>query len=153
MPNTCANRLAIHGPRDVVEDLVRVVASEDQMLDFERLIPTPGQVKDSVGDGAGGADWRGWRIANWGVKWNAWEVVRAGYGRTGRVRYRFRTAYAPPLPILDHIAARWPQVTMILSFEIEMLGEGQQLWRDGARINGASSERTRERPPPAGPTS
>ena len=148
MPNTCDNRLALAGPRDVVEDLVRVVASEDHALDFERLIPMPDWIKGSVGDGAGGAEWREWRIAHWGVKWNAWRVVRTGYGRTGRVRYRFRTAYAPPLPILDHIAARWPQVTMILRYEIEMLGEGQRLWRDGGRVNGARSERA----PLAGPT-
>jgi hypothetical protein len=77
--------------------------------------------------------WSEWARVNWGVKWNAWSGARRGYGRTGRVRYRFLTAYGPPSEFLDRVAAGWPQVTMRLEFSVELLGDGDGLWRDGAR--------------------
>lgn len=136
MPNICDNRLAIAGPPEVVMDLVQSLQGKEQPLDFECLVPMPDVLLGPQGEIRGPSGfprWYEWARTNWGVKWNAWGGVRRGYGRTGRVRYRFLTAYGPPSEFLDGVAARWPQVTMRLEFSVELLGDGNGLWRDGAR--------------------
>lgn len=67
------------------------------------------------------------------MKWNAVSVTRRGYGRTGRVRYRFFTAYGPPTEFLNALARRFPRVEMDLTFEVELLGDGRAAWR-GAQL-------------------
>ena len=137
MPNACENRLAITGPPGSVMELVRWLEGEDSRLDFERLVPMPPGLRGPAGNtlGASGLPlWREWANANWGVKWNAWSVVRQGYGRTGRVRYRLRTAYGPPSEFLDRVAERWRDVTITLTFDVELMGDGSGLWRDGERV-------------------
>ncbi len=140
MPNWCDNRLAIAGPPDVVMELVRLVDGDEQQLDFERLLPMPQDLLDGADDDApasiadGFPGWYLWRQEHWGVKWNASDVTRRGYGRTGRVRYRFFTPYGPPAEFLDDLAALMPEVSMQLSFEVELLGDGRAAWRDGHRV-------------------
>ncbi len=70
-----------------------------------------------------------------GVKWNACDVTRRGYGRTGRVRYRFMTPYGPPSAFLDFVAARYPEVAMSLSYDVESLGCGMAACAGGRRIS------------------
>lgn len=137
MPNVCDNRLAISGPPEIVMELVRSVEGPEEALDFESLIPVPDEIDGPAGQALGESGlpvWYEWARIHWGVKWNAWGGRRRGYGRTGRVRYRFFTAYGPPDAFLDQVAASWPQVTMELEFWVEFLGEGTGLWRDGKRI-------------------
>lgn len=138
MPNWCDNRLAIAGPPAVVRLLVEELEGPEQPLDFEQLLPTPGELVDGAGNRAAGMPaelpgWYQWRLEHWGVKWNACDVARRGYGRTGRVRYRFFTPYGPPMEFLDHVARRYPEVGMDLVFAVELLGGGRASWRAGAR--------------------
>lgn len=137
MPNVCDNRLAISGPPNAVLELVRSVEGPEEPFDFETLIPVPAEMSgpDAQQPGESGLPlWYEWARTHWGVKWNAWGGRRQGYGRTGRVRYRFFTAYGPPDAFLDHVAAKWPQVTMRLEFSVELLGEGGGVWTDGRCI-------------------
>src|SRR4051794_4660151 len=97
MPNCCDNRLAIAGPPDVVMELVRLLEGPEEKLDFERLLPTPRDLLEGADYDAPGIPdelpgWYQWHREHWGVKWNAWGASRRGYGRTGRVRYRFSRA-------------------------------------------------------------
>ena len=136
MPNACDNRLAIAGPPAVVMALVRALESEDAALDFERLLPTPRDLLDGGDyDASGIADglpgWYQWRREHWGVKSNASGVTRRGYGRTGRVRYRFNTPYGPPIEFLDAVAGMAPEIEMDLRFDVELLGGGIARWRSG----------------------
>jgi hypothetical protein len=107
----------------------------DGPLDFEQLLPTPKDLLD--GDDDRETDlfpgWYAWRREHWGVKWNASSVRRRGYGRSGRVRYRFVTPYGPPLEFLDHVGALYPMVQLRLEFEVEMLGRGGGAWHGGRR--------------------
>jgi hypothetical protein len=137
MPNVCLNRIAISGPPTVVMDLVRTLAGDEEPFDFEQLIPMPDAFLGAAGEEVtptGLPRWYLWARTNWGVKWNAWGGSRRGYGRSGRVRYRFCTAYGPPSEFLDRVAFRWPEVTMRLVFEVEFLGAGDGLWTGGARV-------------------
>jgi hypothetical protein len=116
--------------------LVRALESDDTALDFERLLPTPQRLLDGgdyhapdVADGLPG--WYQWRREHWGVKYNAWCVTRRGFGRTGRVRYRFNTPYGPPIEFLDAVAGMAPEIEIDLRFDVELLGGGVVRWRSG----------------------
>jgi hypothetical protein len=138
VPNHCENGLAISGPPEIVMELVRAVDGPEEPFDFETLLPVPPEIAGPAGQEQGEPGlpvWYEWARTHWGVKWNAWGGRRRGYGRTGRVRYRFFTAYGPPDAFLDHVAARWPEVTMELEFWVELLGEGTGLWRDGRCVD------------------
>src|SRR5437016_3667433 len=108
VPNWCDNRLAIRGAPELVMELVELVEG-DGVFDFQRLVPMPDKIREGGAHQAGGLGnglpgWYQWSVENWGVKWNAWDVTRRGYGRTGRVRYRFFTAYKPPWPVFNALA-------------------------------------------------
>jgi len=136
VPNWCVNRLAIAGPPAAVKLLVEELASPDAALDFAALRPTPPELlADQPVPAEGFPDWYEWRRTHWGVKWNASDVTRRGYGRTGRVRYRFMTPYGPPSAFLDFVAARYPEVAMSLSYDVESLGRGMAAWAGGGRTS------------------
>jgi hypothetical protein len=112
-------------------ELVEQLAG-DQALDFEKLLPTPAHLLEERTAGLRGLPgWYEWRREHWGVKWNAEGVRRRGYGRTGRVRYRFHTPYCAPIEFLDHVASLWPDVTMELTFDVEQMGGGAVSWSAG----------------------
>ncbi len=120
-------------------ELVSLVEG-DEPFDFEQLLPMPEGIRDGADYDAPGIPdalpgWYQWAREHWGVKWNAAYVTRRGYGRTGRVRYRFLTAYGPPTEFLDELALRFPDVEMDLVYDVELLGGGAAYWRDG-RLTG-----------------
>jgi hypothetical protein len=125
VPNWCLNRLAIAGPPAAVKLLVEELASPDAALDFAALRPTPPELlADQPVPAEGFPDWYEWRRTHWGVKWNASDVTRRGYGRTGRVRYRVMTPTAGRRRFLDFVAARYPEVAMSLSYDVEFWAVG-----------------------------
>lgn len=119
-------------------ELVNLLETNEP-LDFEALLPMPEAIKNGadynapgISDGLPG--WHQWAREHWGVKWNAQYSDRRGYGRTGRVRYRFQTAYGPPMKFLSSLALRFPTVEVDLTFDTEGDGEGElahMTWRDG----------------------
>ncbi len=115
MPNWCDNRVAIQGPPKLVMEVVERLESDERWFDFEGYLPTPPELldPDQPREEHTLPDWYEWRREHWGVKWNARGSTRRGYGRTGRVRYRFLTAWGPPDTFLDHLAACHPELTAV----------------------------------------
>ena len=65
----------------------------------------------------GAATWYKWRIENWGSKWNA-------YGYEGGVQFdghslRFRTAWAPPQPVIVKLSEMYPDLDFVHQFADE----------------------------------
>jgi len=81
----------------------------------------------------GSLDWYNWSCAHWGTKWNAYSVV-CGKARDGEAVIHFETAWAPPLPVLDALAAKFPS----LCFRLIWCDEGNDrqhrvYWEGGKR--------------------
>lgn len=56
----------------------------------------------------GAVCWYEWAVQHWGTKWNAYTVTGGMTGDNEAVLH-FETAWAPPLPVIDALAARYPQ--------------------------------------------
>lgn len=103
-------------PKDLAEKVIEALrddSDDEQLLSFERLLPTPEHLLD--GDG-----WFDWRLENWGTKWDASDVLffegDAAQKTMGNIRlpdktlvYVFLTAWSPPAPWLKAISAEFPE--------------------------------------------
>jgi len=81
----------------------------------------------------GAEDWYRWCVEKWGTKWNAYDCT-VGKTGDGEVQYTFDTAWSPPLPVLDVLAAKFPD----LHFRLAWTDEGDNVahrvyWSDGKR--------------------
>lgn len=78
-------------------------------------IPVSEQEKESLVAEYGYDNWYDWANANWGTKWNAWDVkidvVPNSVERTTTVYIEFVTAWAPPEPIFMRLEEQYPNVT------------------------------------------
>ena len=64
----------------------------------------------------GHTDWYSWSIANWGTKWNAIEpTIQDNI-------IEFDTAWSSPLPIIEKLAAKFPQVKITHKWADEDIG-------------------------------
>lgn len=109
------------------------------VLDFEGTVPMPVEIRNTVSGSLtpeqekrqaalkkkyGHADWYNWSIANWGTKWGAYsigEVEDIDYG----IRYRFDTAWAPPVEWLVTTSAQFPRLTFTDCWKDEGGGAGR----------------------------
>lgn len=120
MPNWCECELTVTCPSDLMEGVLAKMAGPNGALDFDRIVPCPPEVRDTVSgfartdegeeltvwrevDGKrvavdtadlirrfGHADWYHWNIANWGTKWNAGDPHVASDGAGPRGERRVR---------------------------------------------------------------
>jgi len=59
--------------------------------------------------------WREWATEHWGTKWNVDTGVEWTSG-TGSETARFETAWAPPVPVLELLATRFPLAEIALDY-------------------------------------
>lgn len=67
----------------------------------------------------GHTDWYSWANAEWGTKWGDYET-RLLKSEPKKIKITFQTAWAPPIPGLMKIAAKWPA----LKFDIRYYERG-----------------------------
>ena len=68
-------------------------------------------------------DWYGWRVANWGTKWNAGDAVVVTDGG-GQALFNFETAWSTPLPIIKKLSKDFPTLSFGLLYADEDYGNG-----------------------------
>jgi hypothetical protein len=106
MPNWVNNTLSIikGDPKEVFE----FVRTEQSVFDFNTLVPMPEHVQNSDEEVAvdGFPAWYVWSNEYWGTKWNA----RCAQHSTKEPEHViwFDTAWAPPVPIFEALANRFP---------------------------------------------
>lgn len=55
--------------------------------------------------------WYDWCIANWGTKWDAYDIV-GPHGNKTSAFITFDTAWSPPTPVLEALAAQHPEMAI-----------------------------------------
>lgn len=118
MTDWCRNRLRIEGESVYVADLVARCAVPTLALRLSRIVPMPSTVVK------GGSEETEWRWEHWGTKSEAialtcpasrWRL-ETQRSRPSWVEFNFRTAGAPPKPVVRALAARYPTLTMSLLY-------------------------------------
>jgi hypothetical protein len=106
-------------------DLLNIPEKSEQA--FLRVHPDIDQTEWKLGKQAfqnqqkyGIPTWYKWRTRNWGTKWNA-------YGYEGGVQFdgktlQFLTAWAPPTPIVEKLAAMYPDLDFVHQWADEDIG-------------------------------
>jgi hypothetical protein len=96
MPNHCNNQLTLASGEDLLSVLnpyLTFRGDNEYDFDFQKIIPMDEKLLE-------GEDWYGWRVENWGTKWDGYEG-RFNYDQTA---FTFCTAWSPPLPIIKKLA-------------------------------------------------
>lgn len=165
MPNWCHNTLIVTGPQRTLAKFEQKVRSksepEKQPLSFQRIRPIPKNVLENepmAGDlsdpNAQPQGWWMWCVHNWGTKWDASfgqgsmfsfatnENAKPHANRTltasgHELRYKFDTAWSPPVPIVEKLARDYPD----LRFELQY-GEPGAEYAGVFRANGLNSTDT-----------
>ena len=88
-------------------------------------------VKD--GFNSGGYDWC---LENWGTKWGIYDAVlvhkHAGV-RKGSLKYRFNSAWSPPIPVILAMSKKYPSLKFTLKYYEGGMGfKGDFVAADGA---------------------
>lgn len=128
MPNHITNTIWFESKSDA-DKVKEFMTTEESEFDFNVLIPypkeyaekdriareyekeNPGNWKDRPKDGfnSGGYEWC---IANWGTKWNAYNIEWiADYAEM-----RFDTAWSTPEPIFEALKAKFPAIRFSVGY-------------------------------------
>lgn len=123
MPNWCANRVIIKGPRPVRDAFVARVKPSDpedeDVLTFRNIVPLA--ASEDTYDG---------HCLHWGTKWDACDVKLEHHDDAHTV-YFFQTAWSPPSnKILEAIAKMCPGTSVDLRYAERGL-EYYGYWSDG----------------------
>lgn len=129
MPNHCETDLTILGPISILDEVQGKFFTENGELNCDAVIPYPDEYKelDRIAheyEKAHPGDWAGrpkdgfnsggytWCCNNWGTKWGTYNGQ--GMKRTkNRLFVSFNSAWAPPTPVIEKLAADYPQLTFI----------------------------------------
>jgi hypothetical protein len=143
MPNWCHDVLTVTGDPEKIEAFAEKVKmtfedGSEQPLTFAVHVPEPSEEERSQIPSdmcEGGWDWYGWRLSNWGTKWDAsfdhpvvaigsdtMDVDRStGWNGVARLDertlvYKFTTAWSPPGSWAQKASADEPDLEFVLTF-------------------------------------
>ena len=142
MPNWCINNLNISGNEKQLQKFVEKSMSTyddgTERFIFNGTHPMPNTLNITSGTHLSfiekikryiniklykHKDWYGWRLSNWGTKWDACEP----YINNNDINYfsvSFDTAWGPPINWLDNIAMDYPDLSFELEYEESGMGFG-----------------------------
>lgn len=116
MPNHIENILILHTNKI---DFPKIIGNEDEDFSFKYIAPEPIFLNEDE------YDWYGWRIQNWGTKWDAYDVnkleKKTNEDGTLYFRYTFDTAWNPPYKWIEAIAKKCPNTNVELYWADEDL--------------------------------
>jgi len=142
MPNWCGNTVTISGEGKQVEKVKEFVKGEESHFSFESIVPMPKELRGTnapnmnmehaqqMTEKYGYPDWYSWAHENWGTKWDLIEVYIVDGPEI--VTYYFDTAWAPPIPVMEYLAPRFPDVKITIEYdEPGMDFWGTMTWTEG----------------------
>lgn len=108
MPNWVRNKLFIHGPSDKVKQCTLDIASDNEHISFEKILPRPKDIGDS---------WYDWSLENWGTKWDVTDTFEDEEGYIC-----FDTAWSTPVEIINYLSEIYDELTFEVHYADEDLG-------------------------------
>ena len=125
MPNWCTNEMKISPIKFYDETIEKLIISEEN-IDFEIMVPQPEFDEDADHPLGTRVDkpifpmWYGWRLMNWGTKWNGGEYTLRRDTDNDCVIITFSTAWAPPeawlSKLCDHLEEQEVKGSLILTY-------------------------------------
>jgi len=120
-------------------------------VDFNQLIPMPEELKDANAepfqtpeemteeakaryDKYGYESWYTFGVAEWGTKWNAWHTEINELNEK-ELDLSFMTAWCHPVPWIDKISKKFPDLTLQLSINGETEDAGEITLKAGEVID------------------
>lgn len=140
MPNHISNRLTLLCSEDEAARVFAAIAGSNKdgsatLIDFNKLIPYPEEYvrldresrewekshpenpwKGRPADGFNQGGYQ-WCVDNWGTKWSAYDQEKRSL-----TSIYFETAWSPPVPVMDALAARFPDLRFMLEYADEDIG-------------------------------
>ena len=109
MPNWIENAIEIYGSEQDIRDAEKLLKGPNGALDFDKVIPMPEDIKDTK-------DSELWAEEHWGTKWNASETDLAPDpdGENSSIIATFMTPWKPPLPVVEELSSRFPDIKIKL---------------------------------------
>lgn len=150
MPNWCTNAVLIQGEPEEVGKLLEFVEEESNPFSLNKIIVMPPQlreqsaparVEDVIKENVekyGAKDWYDWANMFWGTKWNTSDTSII-YDNTSpmmpgdrTVRIEFNTAWAPPMPVYEVLAKKFPNTNIFASYDEPGVGfSGWVMYKGG----------------------
>jgi hypothetical protein len=111
MPNWNENKLSIMDCSPELESYLK-----ENGLSFEKIKPTPPEML-----GVGNNSWYGWRVSNWGTKWDLTEqeqreVADQLISESADFQATFMTAWSPPLEAIAALSEMFPHDQFTLDY-------------------------------------
>lgn len=134
MPNWCSNHLVVSGDAQELERFKTANIEdndEGHWLKLNNLVPMPESEKD---------DWRNWRIANWGTKWEC-EYYHLEMTEDG-LEIGFSSAWTPPRGWLLRVAPMFPTLSFTLTYQEEGAFFGGKMVLEGDEYNEEAGDLT-----------
>jgi len=128
MPNNITNHLTVNGTEEEVKDIFTSLKTENSDFDFNEILPMPEELKNTLASTSeptnpklikkyGHNNWYDWANANWGTKWNAYNVDHISDSEV-----RFDTAWSCSDVLIAKLSALHPSVDFTLTYADEDLG-------------------------------
>ena len=134
MPNHISNVLTITGEKTDIKKLIQKVRGKKSDFSFESFFPMPEHIDPNESSAA--PAWYDWRVANWGTKWDCYEVSSISM-EGDSIILSFQTAWSTPVPAFIKLSTLFPDVTIVCEFADEDMGcnVGQYNIKNGEVIN------------------
>ncbi len=107
MPNWVSNRATISGPAPVIAEITNILNQESTPL-LAWMVPEPRYEDDQA--------WYGWRVSNWGTKWDISDVYFEHQAEEDSITFDFCTAWAPCVEAFHTWAAADGRVQFALHY-------------------------------------
>lgn len=135
MPNYSYNTLSVEGDKDEVARFIATAKSDNTDIDFNNFIKMPEELKNTEQvsyadpdqkkkqeaiysanrEKYGFGSWYDWAIESWGTKWNAGDIELQIIEDGNTAFYTFQTAWDAPLPVIEEMSKRFPNLKFIFS--------------------------------------
>lgn len=155
MPNHIRNRLTIFGNKEDIEKCLKEISGiydgkyDDggvRRIDFRKIVPMPEEIFNTEAPNRneelakelkkkyGHPDWYEWSCANWGTKWNAYNIEEEEYDKPNSIS--FDTAWSSPRPVILELSKKYPDLDFGVIYADEDWGSnyGQYIYSNGEII-------------------